>query len=199
MATTYCSVGDVADFLNVAIDENSKPNKIQVEKLINRSEDKIDNRTGRAWRSITVTNEYKRLPNTYIYGRGHMLDLRYRNVVLTKIEVWNGTSYDDVTAMTTDYTLIAELGQLFIRGYIFSIIRAQRFRISYTYGETVVPKDITEACVKMVSIELINTGWLYDLLPSGTMDQKSRETTINQWKEDVDEIISRRAEIVLVD
>ena len=67
MATTYCSVGDVSDFLRVPITSTSTPNKKQIQKIINRKEDEIDRRIGHAWRSKKVTRRWlgppKRLSN----------------------------------------------------------------------------------------------------------------------------------------
>ena len=39
MATTYCTVGDVADFLRIPITATTTPNTAQVEKIIKRKED----------------------------------------------------------------------------------------------------------------------------------------------------------------
>jgi hypothetical protein len=46
MATTYCSVEDVADFLRIPITATTTPNKTQVEKIINRKEEELDRRIG---------------------------------------------------------------------------------------------------------------------------------------------------------
>ena len=46
MATTYCTVYDVADFLRIPITANTTPNKAQVEKIINRKEGELDRRIG---------------------------------------------------------------------------------------------------------------------------------------------------------
>ena len=42
MATTYCSVEDVADLLRIPITATTIPNKAQVEKIINRKEDEFE-------------------------------------------------------------------------------------------------------------------------------------------------------------
>ena len=51
MATTYCSVGDVSDFLRVPLTATTTPSSTQVEKIINRKEEELDRRIGHAWRS----------------------------------------------------------------------------------------------------------------------------------------------------
>ena len=98
MATTYCSVGDVSDFLRVPITSTSTPNKKQIQKIINRKEDEIDRRIGHAWRSKKVTREVHDLPLLYTYGWGTPIFLQHRNIYDfdtdqgDKIEIWQGAS-----------------------------------------------------------------------------------------------------------
>ena len=49
MATTYCSVEDVADYLRIPITATTVPNKTQIEKIIRRKEDELDRRIGHAY------------------------------------------------------------------------------------------------------------------------------------------------------
>ena len=62
MATTYCSVEDVADYLRIPITATTVPNTAQITKIINRKEDELDRRIGHAWRSKKITGERHRLP-----------------------------------------------------------------------------------------------------------------------------------------
>ena len=80
MATTYCSVGDVSDFLRVPINANTTPNKAQVEKIINRKEEELERRIGHAWRSKKVTREVHDLALLYTYGWGTPVFLQHRNI-----------------------------------------------------------------------------------------------------------------------
>lgn len=60
MAVEYCEVTDVQRILQlgIAFGAGTTPTSTQVEAFINRAEDEIDNRTGHAWREVTVTNEF---------------------------------------------------------------------------------------------------------------------------------------------
>ena len=62
MATTYCSVEDVADYLRIPITATTVPNTTQIEKIIKRKDDELDRRIGHAWRSKTAYNERHTLP-----------------------------------------------------------------------------------------------------------------------------------------
>jgi hypothetical protein len=66
MATCYINTCDVADFLRISITCATSPSIAQVEKLIKRAEDKIDRRTGHAWRNKQVTEIYD-LPQMHVY------------------------------------------------------------------------------------------------------------------------------------
>ena len=80
MVTTYCTAGDVADFLRIPITATTTPNKAQVEKIINRKEDELDRRMGHAWRSKKITRELHDLPLLYTFGWGTPLFLAHRNL-----------------------------------------------------------------------------------------------------------------------
>ena len=111
MATCYATTADVADFLRISITCSSSPSVAQVEKLIKRAEDKIDRRTGHAWRTISTTEIFS-LPLLYTFGWGTFISLKHREVTTVgagetclctsagdKIEIWNGSN-----ATWTDYT-----------------------------------------------------------------------------------------------
>ena len=64
MAVTYCTVQEVARTLRFKNDqqraifsEETDPTYADVQDYINQVEDEIDLYTGRAWRSVTITDE----------------------------------------------------------------------------------------------------------------------------------------------
>jgi hypothetical protein len=58
MATTYCTVADVSDFLRIPISATTSPTKAQVEKIINRKEEYLDRRIGHTFgRNKTIEKE----------------------------------------------------------------------------------------------------------------------------------------------
>ena len=210
MATTYCTVGDISDYLRVPITSNTTPNKAQVEKIINRKEDEFDRRVGHAWRSKKITREVHDLPLLYTYGWGTPIFLKHRHIYEfdadqgDKIEVWSGAGavWDNVLGQSHWYDAEYERGKLFLRGYIFSILRKNRVRVTYRYGgesfagDTEIPLDITDAIIKMTCTEIMNTSFRMDELPTGGMTNTSE--TKQKWEDDIDRCIENRREIFTV-
>ena len=203
MATYYCTVADVSDFLRIPITATTTPTKAQVEKIINRREEYLDRRIGHTFgRNKTITKEIHDLPLLYTYGWGTPLFLQHRNcrdldsAQGDKIEVWEGaaSSYTDILNNTEWYEFEPVYGRLFLRGYIFSIMRKNRVRVTYRYGDATVPDDIKDACIKLVAIDLLNSSLRLDVLPMGGNGVDTRQS-ITYWKQDIEEIIAERAEV----
>ena len=210
MATTYCSVEDVSDYLRVPITATSTPNKAQVEKIINRKESEFERRTGHAWRSKKITREVHSLPLLYTFGWGTPIFLRHRRIYDIdadqgdKIEIWQGASatWEHIATNGQWYDMEYERGSLHLRGFLFSILRRNRVRVTYRYGgeefagDTTIPDDIKDAVIKMTSIELMNTSFRMDELPTGGMTSPSESKKI--WQEDIENCIANRREVVVV-
>ena len=166
MAVTYCTVEDVADFLRIPITPTTLPNKTQVEKIINRKEEELDRRIGHTFgRTKTISKEIHDLALLYTFGWGTPLWLQHRNCKPLssasgdKIEIWQGasSSYDDILNDTEWYEFDEVYGRLYLRGFLFSIMRKNRVRVTYRYGDDTVPDDVKDACIKLTSIELLTT------------------------------------------
>ena len=211
MVTTYCTAGDVADFLRIPITATTTPNKAQVEKIINRKEDELDRRMGHAWRSKRITRELHDLPLLYTFGWGTPLFLAHRNLYDLdpaqgdKIEVWEGSSsnWTDILGNSEWYDANYERGTVHLRGYIFSILRKNRVRVTYRYGgegyggDTTIPGDIEDVIVKMTAIELVNTSLRMDRLPMGGtgIDLQAVKT---RWSDDIEKCIENRREVYII-
>ena len=211
MVTTYCTAGDVADFLRIPITATTTPNKLQVEKIINRKEDELDRRMGHAWRSKTITRELHDLPLLYTFGWGTPLFLAHRNLYDfdasegDKIEIWQGASatWEDILGNSQWYDANYERGTVHLRGFIFSILRKNRVRVTYRYGgegyggDTTIPGDIEDCIVKMTAIELVNTSLRMDRLPMGGtgIDLQAVKT---RWSDDIEKCIENRREVYII-
>jgi hypothetical protein len=210
MATTYCSVADVSDFLRVPITATTTPNIAQVEKLINRKEAELDRRIGHAWRSKKITREVHDLPLLYTYGWGTPIFLQHRNIYEfdagegDKIEIWQGSTaaWENILSNSQWYDIEYEYGRLFLRGFIFSILRKNRCRVTYRYGgenfagDTTVPDDIKDCIIKMTSIEILNTSFRMDVLPTGGSANVSESK--RRWAEDIEKCIDNRRELFVI-
>jgi hypothetical protein len=211
MVTTYCSTGDIADFLRIPITATTTPNKLQVEKIIRRKEDELDRRMGHAWRSKTITRELHDLPLLYTFGWGTPLFLAHRNLYDfdaaegDKIEIWQGASsiWENILGNSEWYDANYERGTVHLRGFIFSILRKNRVRVTYRYGgegyggDTTIPGDIEDCVVKMTAIELVNTSLRMDRLPMGGtgIDLQAVKT---RWSDDIEKCIDNRREVYII-
>ena len=212
MATpVYCTVADVSDFLRVPITATTTPNKTQVTKLINRKEEELDRRMGHAWRSKKITRELHDLPLLYTFGWGTPIFLHHRNIYEfdvdqgDKIEIWEGaaSNWTNILGNESWYDVNYERGTVHLRGYIFSILRKNRCRVTYRYGgenfasDTEIPFDIQDCVVKMVAMEIMNTSFRMDTIPMGgegiNIGQVKRE-----WREDIEKCINNRREIFVI-
>ena len=210
MVTTYCTIQDVSDYLRVPITSTTSPNKTQVEKIINRKESEFERRTGHAWRTKTSTNEIYNLPLNYVYGWGTPINLKHRNMLPLstaegdKIEVWMGSSstYEQILDNVKYYDIQENMGKLFLRGYLFSTLRMYRLRITYRWGgenyggDTEIPDDIKDVIIKMTCLELLNTMFRMDEVPSGGMIDLG--AVKRDWKEDIETCISNRKEVFVI-
>lgn len=203
MATVYCSVADVSDFLRIPISATTSPTKTQVEKIINRKEEYLDRRIGHTFgRNKTISKEKHDLALLYTYGWGVPIYLQHRNCrefdysAGDRIEIWEGASstYRDISQDTEFYEFDETYGRLYLRGYLFSIMRKNRVRVTYRYGDDSVPDDVKDACIKLTCIELLNSSLRMDTLPMGG-NAISPQQSMNTWKADVEEIIGERAEV----
>ena len=98
--------------------------------------------------------------------------------------------------------------EVYIRGYLFSVMRQNRVRLTYrwggepgdTYSAIPVPGDIEDATMKLVAIDLITTSFRFDIIPRGGGGTLSYDLdkAIIRWKDDVDRIIRNREEIFVV-
>lgn len=201
---TYCTATQVANFLQIsAFDGSSTPSLTQVEDIIERKEDKIDDRTGHSWRERTVTDEYLRPSTVNRLGTGIRFKLKHRKIrAITKLERWDGSQWYDYVASGTegrnaDYWTNKTDGVVFING-VFSVFD-EGVRATYTYGETTVNADIEEACVLFTAIDVLG---MYDqqvnfVEDGGTINQPKSDK-IQKWEDRANSILSDKAEIVMI-
>ena len=59
-----------------------------------------------------------------------------------------------------------------------------------------VPSDIEDAVIKMVSIDILNTSFRMDELPTGGIANLSESKKI--WQEDIDRCVDNRREVFVI-
>ena len=215
MTAIYCTAANVERvFQNTfSFTSGSTPNKTDVDNTIEEMQDEIDHTTQHAWRNIQVTDEYYDLP-LYPYGHGYNYDvgiainMRHRKIKSLssaagdKIEVWNGSTYDDWLTDKTegradDFWLEPEQGILHLK-YYYPYYRKKAVRLSYRYGETTVPLDIQRACSMMVAIVFLQNDDKTAMLNETGSTNLEYINRINQMQKQIDRILNRRMEISVI-
>ena len=216
MTVTYCTADNVASLLRLVDsagvrfdpDGASDPTQSEIEGWINEAEDYIDEHTHHAWRSTVVTNE------THDYhmrwdGFGdieHAVTLRNRAVLTfshttDKIELWNGSAWKDILdpangcteARDKDYWVDYQLGIIYLVAQRPLMGRGM-VRVTYRYGETVVPGDIKRAAELFAGIQYLQSDFYRRGLPDGSDFSSQRASVMQRWSDQLDKIIDHRVE-----
>jgi len=222
MATEYCTAQQVATFLKltdntgsiITPDSTTDPTLVALEDNIKRSEEEIDDRTKHAWRVKTITKEPHDIIQVYEYGRGLPIHLFHRNIRTIsgaagdKIEMWDGSKYADLTAQEGEtFVQHEEMGIVYLKGFVFSIFRDNRMRITYRYGgeqgdqslTPTVPRDIEECCLKLTAVRLLESSFAMNNIQFGQDRGMRTAEVVDRWRKDIDDIIQRHAEIIHIE
>lgn len=215
----YCTAREVASFMGrTQFTDSTNPTRFEVEDIIADVCDEIDKRTHHAWRKVRVTNEYYnvRIQDRYASYRGAypydyatrvQVALKHRSLRAfvsgtTKIEVWDGSSWVDFIAIYTegranDYWID------YNRGIIYFVNRyplwsKSNVRITYDYGESVVPGEIKRAAILMTASYLVSGKEdLGIVFPQSTMGGvlETRDR-FEKWMEKAEKLLDKRTELL---
>lgn len=214
----YCQVKDIANWIRVDINANTDPTKDMVSEYIMDNEDRIDRMTQHSWLTDKQVTEEFSVTKLWDWGRGMPLFPRHRNlqqfddVLGDTFELWDGSSWVDNTPVVanggSDQIYFQEIkGIIYLRGYIFTILKTNRFRIKYRYGgdndatlsetETVV-RDIKKACKLMTSLDLLATDFQMSQVSYGGEGNVDKQKVMDRWQKEIDEIIWSHSEVTSV-
>ena len=148
---SYATAEEVRLFTNVTAAENIDAALVD---MIEGATAKIDRLTGRTWQGVqTVTDE--------LYtGKGdNRLILNNRDIVaITALSInqsATGTTYTDVTPARARVQTRTGLVELQVNAEVpFFPQYFNSTKISYTWGEAVIPDDIRQACLYLVAYML---------------------------------------------
>lgn len=211
----YTTVAKVMSLLQMPTRTSStNPTEDEIQQLILRAQDKIDNITGHAWRTrysgtnsaqeTTAQYEMYDYKGTHEYLTGVPVHVKHRKIKDLDadegdaFQFWNGQEWEDWLATKTegranDFWWDYERGILYFRGYVWSR-KPLGVRLKYRYGETYVPYDIEEAATKMAAMEILaGMDSRTAVVAEGSPVMSHRER-IEMWKEEVNEIIMRHKE-----
>lgn len=203
----YCTAQQVAEFLQKDnFSETTTPTQTVVEDFILRNETYIEQRTGHAWQTRTVTEEFVDNPK-HIPGLGNAFYLRHRTLTTftsgtDTINIFDGNTDIEYVANKTegrnsDYYVDKVNGVVYIRDRNLFYPKGNRFK--YRYGESSVDKDIEKACILLTAREILlmndKTARLIDDGPSNRIPHDRR---IAEWEKMAEDILVRKKEFITV-
>jgi hypothetical protein len=204
-STTYTTVKMVESLLQLPTrSDTTNPSIQEMTQVINRVEDKIDFKTGHAWRKrysytnsgrdTTAQYEYHDVDKAFEYQTGTPIYLQHRHIYTLDtnegdiLEFWNGAEWENWTTDKTegrnnDYWLDYRRGIVYMRGTWY-VRKPQGLRIKYRYGETFVPGQIEDIATKWAAIDVL-TG----MDPRAMIVQEDGSIThdvrVSRWRNEV--------------
>lgn len=198
---------------------DGRPSSVMVEDVIKRWEDYIDYETKHAWRTRysgtdsgdnqTQQWEYYNVDRGYRRNAGIPVFLRHRKIKNLAsgsgdaFEVFEGTSTNEGTSetwtswltgktqnRTGDFWINHDQGILFIRSLLFRNTPF-KIRIKYRYGDTVVPKDVEDACTKFAASDLMLMGHGLNARSNAI----NYRELVEMWRADAMRVIENRREM----
>jgi len=195
MINYYCTVDEVADWLNVDVDDLRKD---RVEMLIRAKMDYIDKVTRTTWNgNRRIAKEWHTGAITYwrgsfFFGIGIPVYLSYMDIQdVLKVSIYSLTNSE--TDITNNYGRnggswwIDKInGVLYLREWIFPL-GGREVYVEYTYGVDHLPYTIKEWCIIEVARDIILNDKYYWAVPSND--------AVVDLKEMLEQINGRRQEI----
>lgn len=211
---SYTTPEKVASLLRLTDDEGfrteftttTEPTREEVLMYIDWAMDRIDKYTNSGWRTKSVVREYYTVGYPYhgVYPRWICIPLKNQKIQnITELIVWWSQTSEDyvqtkVEGRQGDWYVDKLHGMLWVKRYYPWLMDQNMLEVSYTYGDSPCPKDIEEACTKMVAITCMQNDFNKVLLSDGINYEPTRTTVINRWNEDVEYILRRRMQYVAI-
>jgi hypothetical protein len=220
--TYYCTADDVGRLLGVGRGywtATSTPLTLDdVNMVINMFEDDIDRETQWSWRT-KVSNqgryEYHSLGRVGLRGSwfvwlGYPVSLKYRAIrQLDKsqgdvLEIFNGNMWEDwlstkVEGTGQDFWVDYSMGTIYFRGlWVYLGLKEYVCRIIYRYGDTSVPRDISQACALLTAAHLVETNDRLMVLPEGGSQVVQAAQKAQIWRDRAYKILEQYREWAVV-
>lgn len=201
MAVTYCTVEQVASRCNFMGSSSGVraifgtdpkiPDLDEIQDMINEAEEWINEQCQTAWGALylSITDE---LQDSHIDYMECSVHLNHANVMdfdteeNDKLEVWNGSSWDDwITTKTegrgNDYFVDYSMGKIY---FLSSITSRDRKNIRITYRvnrSSTVPLPISYAASYLAGMNILNSEYATVAFPEGEGEELSSEQMISRW------------------
>lgn len=205
----YCTAAQVASFMGLPTFTGiTSPTLTEVNDIILSVCDEIDQFTHHAWRTTTVTNEYYTAmswtPMTDGLGdwsdrsRIYMMHRKIHYPML-KLECFDGNTWVDFIAnyiegRGQDYWLDYDRG-IIIFANRYPLRRRNAVRLTYQFGDTIVPADIKNVAVMLCCYQLLQRDDRSVLLPEGTSNI-SPQSKAELWYNRAYKILARHVDLI---
>ena len=147
-----------AELGGFTLSSSSTPSSDDIAIWIGQAKAEIDSRSGETFEPIGVTQE--------LYDWNHddnILRLKNSNVLSITTFEYNDQNAGETPSWTsktedTDFYLQGDYGEVeFITSNFSPIAGKRRFRVTYTHGQTSVPKDVQMLATKIVAKRVIDS------------------------------------------
>ena len=202
----YCTVQDVADWLRITINSNTDPNTTMIKDWIISNEDEMDIEMGHTFLKERQTTEVFNITRLWDWGRGLPIFPRHRNIrdfdvtKGDKFEVWNSAGWVDQSTQRIHFENVK--GALYVKGYLFTILVKDRFRVTYRYGGNQefqkIPKDIKRCAILMTALNVLETDFQMSQIPYGGEGNVDKDKIMNRWQNKINKILRHRSEITTI-
>ena len=202
----YCSAKNIADWLRITISPNTDPNTSMVEEFIIDNEDQMDYEMGHTFLQERQVKEIMSVTRLWDWGRGMPIFPRHRGLKPfdplkgDRLEVWNGSGWVDQSRQRIYFEEVK--GTVYIKGYLFTILTKDRFRLTYRYGGNQemqkIPKDIKRCAVLMTALNILETDFKMSQISYGGEGNVDKQKIMDRWQDKIDKILRQRSEIITI-
>ena len=198
----YTTPTRISQFLQLRQDfsTTTAPAILEVERIIERIESRIDRYTTNSWKPNFRQDE------TYEFSRHGIVLKRQPAIKVIDLSIWNGSAFTVLSeGRAQDYFVDAKTGIIPITRLLsipFTYTRSSNawgfgefkraININYVWGrdfdEDIASGMVEDITTKLASADIISNYDYTTLVPQGT-DRYSLEQKVNYWRENADERI----------
>ena len=205
----YCSVANVADRLRIDIGANTDPNIRMIKRFIMQNEDDFDRETMHTFTKDKLVTEVVDVTRLWHWLRGMAVYMHHRNIREfdpargDKVEVFDGLGWRTASLPNSSGVYVEGYkGIVYIRGYIFTLLVKNRFRITYRYGGDSqgldIPLDISKAIELMTASDVLESDFKMSQIAYGGDANINKSSVLDKWAKDIERIKDNHRELITI-